>query len=109
EAGVTFYGADLLDVGLGTGDGGGQLGDDAALVLQLHADFHGELAFDIRVPAYRDAFLRVAANLGDVVAGFGVNHHATPGADMADDGIAGNRVAALGEAHHHAFGAANRQ
>src|SRR5690606_6734335 len=102
-------GADLLDVGLGAGDGGGQLGDDAPLILQLDSNLHGEFAFDVRIPAHGDTLLRVVPDLGDVIASLRVNDHAAAGADVADDRVAGDRVAALGKAHHHALGAANRQ
>src|SRR5690606_29565353 len=109
EAAVAFVHADFFDVAISGVDAAGKQGDESALVFQFNAQFDIEFAANVLGPGQRDAFFRVGANLGDVFAPIEVHHHALAGRQVPHNRIAGNRRAALGEAEHQAFGAANSQ
>src|SRR5690606_15031730 len=100
DAAVALVDADLVDAGVGDGDAGGQLGDDAPLVFQLHAQLHGEFATDVLVPGQLQDLFIVTAVLRQVLAVFLVDDHALAGGDETDNGVARDGVAAAGEADH---------
>ena len=107
EAGIPLYRANLLYVGLCTGNGSGECGDDASQVLQFYPQLDRKLAFHIRVPTNGHTFFRIVPDFGDIVAIIGVNNHATTRTDMTNDRITRNWMTALGVIHYHAFRAPN--
>ena len=61
DASVAFVDADLVDAGVGDGDAGGELGNDAALVFQFDAQLDGKFATDVLVPRQVQGLLAVMA------------------------------------------------
>src|SRR5699024_7017056 len=97
--------ADVLDVGFGIGNGGGHGGQHALFVDYLHAQLDLVVAADLMVPLDGDAALRRFAELGHVRALGAVHHDALARGQITDDGVARQRMAAIAEAEHAAFGA----
>ena len=73
DAAIALIDADLVDAGVGHGNAGGKLGDDAALVFQLDAQLDGKFAADILVPRQVQRLLAVVAQFSQIAAVFLVN------------------------------------
>src|SRR5210317_1626915 len=106
---VPAYDLDLFDVGAGVADRRGHLGEHAGLVDRLDLYLARELPIDLLLPVAGYPLLRLLAEVRQVAAGIAVDHDAATRAEVAHDVVAGYRVAAFRVAHHHAFGAGNRQ
>jgi len=105
--GVLFLDADLFDVGIRQGHGIGQLGNHTPLALQVHLQYDREFVGDVLGPAEMDDLVILLAGRRRPVTGFRVNDHAAAGVHEADDGVTGNRLAAVGETQQQAIGAFN--
>ncbi len=107
---ILLFGADGVDVGAGGGDHVGQLGQGTLMVDDLDADASAELLFLLLVhfPLDRQVLVRFLAVALDVTAGFLVDHQPLARADMGDDGVPGDRAAAVGEGDQHAVGTLDR-
>ena len=80
-------------------------GQDAGLVRGGDRELHRAVDLGLRVPAHLDAALGVGVErLGAFAA---VDGDAAAAGDEADDGVAGQRVTALGVAHQHVVDAAD--
>src|SRR4029077_6586237 len=97
------------DVGLGAGDGGGDLGEHAGAVDDVDAQLGGEQPVGGGLPGDRQPVLRMLAVVLDVDAVLPVDHHAAAGGQEGEDRIVGYWEAAARVGHQQALGAGDRQ
>src|ERR1022692_4953508 len=96
---VLALGFDVADVGVSVADHGGDLFQHAEAVVAQQRDFYrigNGLAIFVSRPKDVDAAVGLVEKIGDVGTVDGVNGHALAARDIADDGLAANRVTTLG-------------
>src|SRR5690242_941403 len=94
----------VLDVGVRIGDRRGDRGQHAGAIDDLDAQLGAVVALHIAIPLDRHLALGRLAQFGDVRALLAVDHDALAGGEIANDLVAGQRMAAVGEAEHAALG-----
>src|SRR5690606_40372401 len=97
-----FDGLDLrrADVGPGVRDRRRDLGEEAAAVVALDDEADEEAVARLGLPLDLDPPLRVVAQVEDVGAVGAMDRDPAAAGDVADDAVAGDRLAALGVPHH---------
>ncbi len=78
-------------------------------MFELYAHFNGELLINFIFPSNRHDLLTLSTDIAHISAGVDVDHDAFASADVADDGVAGNRSAASGIGDYHTLSASDRQ
>ena len=61
QSGILVDGVDTLHAGIGIGNDRSERCHDAAMVLDLHSEFHGKFLIHLRVPSNGDQFFRSIA------------------------------------------------
>src|SRR5665213_4235248 len=107
--GIALLDRNVVDVGLGAGDGGRQCRQHAHAVDDVDADFRQEQPSGFVLPGYRQPLFRLLAIILDVGTGLAVHDDAAAGAQTSEDRVVGNRVAAMRIADQQSLGAGHRQ
>ena len=84
----------------GLGEGAGEVLEQAGAIPGVDLELHPVGGLVVAVPAHLGEPLRRLLQRGDVAAVRAVDRDPPPERDVADDLVARNRAAALGEAHH---------
>ncbi len=99
----------MLDVGLGRRDISRDRRQHAEPVTHLGADLHGKGPVQLALPLDREPLVRLLAELGEVAAIVAVDDDAATRAEVAEDRVARDGVAAAAVGHHHPFRPGDRQ
>src|SRR5216683_1327248 len=87
---------EVVDVGTGTADDGGDFCEKAGAVARADGELDGKLGFGSAAPLDGDAAFGLVHEILDVGARSSVNGDAAAARDVADNFVAGNGIAALG-------------
>ena len=101
---VAVFQGDVFDICADIGDSRGDRCQHTLLIPYFRANFHRELAVDIRLPGDIHPFFGPVGEIGKVFTRRRVDDDTTPGADESDDAIPRNRPTAFAEIDHHTLG-----
>ena len=107
EARIPFHHADSLDVGIDTGDGRGDVGNDTFLVLEFEPELDGKILVYLGVPPNRHELFMLVSQFMNVIAGLCVDDDTPASADMTDNRVTWNRFTAFGVSDHQALSTHN--
>ena len=93
----TLIGGYIFYVGVHRINAGGDPGKNTTPVFQRNSNSDRKIALHIFSPAQGVEFVRVVANVCQVITVFQMDNDTAPGTDVASDMITGDRAAAFGE------------
>src|ERR1700674_4042710 len=86
----------IANVGAGSADDRGNFSEQAGAILGANCQLHRESGRALAAPFDRDAALGLVHQILHVWTGASVDGYSATTGDIADDFVAGNRIAALG-------------